>query len=119
MRETIVVDRRIGKEIYPSDEIADERRVHRVVEDFTLQEDRGLKYSVVNDRQGNTVSHSHEVSPTSAPARGDSHFSIYVRESVIGLVVKDVVPGSAGAEADIAPGDIINRVDDLEVYSTE
>lgn len=42
-----------------------------------------------------------------------------MRESVIGLVVRDVVPGSAGAEAGIAPGDIINKVDDLEVYSTE
>lgn len=138
VREKIVVDRRIGKEIYASDdpqlarlprvdtehakEVAGGRLVYdHHHEGFTPVEDHGLKSSVVNRRSVHTAPHPQvSVRPSRyAPAGGDSHFGIHVRESVIGLVVRDVVPGSAGAEAGIAPGDIINKVDDLEVYSTE
>lgn len=56
---------------------------------------------------------------TSWDVRGESPYGLYIKESVIGLVVKSVAPGSAAAEAGISAGDVIHSVDGLEVYSLE
>lgn len=50
---------------------------------------------------------------------GDNHFGVYVKETVLGLVVKAVAPGSPASAAGIQPGDILLTVDSLEVYSLD
>jgi hypothetical protein len=49
----------------------------------------------------------------------DSFFGIVLKESVIGLVARAVVPGSAAAAAGVSPGDVLTAVDGLEVYSID
>ena len=110
VKEKRIVDRHIGKTIYPESD------------DFVRSIPRADTKYIQGERFSAPVEDdcTFHVAPSAwAQGRGDSHFGIYVKESVIGLVVKDVMGSSAAAEAGIQPGDVISSVDGVEVYSLE
>eukprot|EP00667_Euglena_gracilis_P009764 EG_transcript_9934 len=146
VRDRHIVERKVGRVIFPDTE-AGHSHVHGHLDGhshaYSLGHEHSHSHGVDHEAREVHAHHAHSaaggspvrllfngmhsegppspggVAASTTAAGGDSHFGLFVRESVVGLVVKSVLPGSPAAHGGIVAGDIITSVDGLEVYSIE